>query len=257
MKVKVLPYKPGSKSARAIVNSLSPLALMKKQNTPVKGRKKLLLNWGHSSPNFSLNGVTVLNKPSAVAIASDKYHALRCMFEVGVSVPEYTTSLEEAKEWIEAGSMVLCRKLLRANSGRGIVVAKTVEELVPAPLYVKYIKKEKEYRLHVFNGKVIDVVEKRRRSGFESNPAYNRYIRSYEQGWIMAREGVAVSEEVKQEAIKAVSAIGLDFAAVDLILRKSDNKPVVLECNTAPGIQGTTLENYKKAIKEWMDNVCR
>lgn len=254
MKLKVLPYKPGSKSAKDIVRSLSPLAIIKKQRTPVYGRKKVVLNWGHSSPQFSLSGVTVLNKPEAVSRASNKLTALVKMKEAGVRVPEFTSDIEAAKEWIEDERIVLCRKLLRANSGRGIVIAKTLEELVPAPLYVKYIRKEKEYRLHVFNGQVIDFVEKKRRSGFDSNPAYNKYIRSYEQGWVMTRDGVVVGDDVKAEAIKAVNALGLDFGAVDIVINR-DGLPVVLEVNTAPGIQGTTLEKYKAAIKKWVETL--
>jgi len=186
MKIKVLPYKPGSKSARSLVNALGSAAVIKRQLTPVKGRRKLLLNWGHSNPAFSLEGVTVLNKPSAVSVASNKLLALIAMKEAGINVPEFTNDINVAKGWIDNGRIVLCRTLLRANSGRGITIAKESNELIAAPLYVKYVRKEKEYRLHVFKDKVIDVVEKRRRSGYESNPVFNKYIRSYEQGWVMA-----------------------------------------------------------------------
>lgn len=254
-KLRVLPYKPGSKSAREVVNSLAPNAIMKKQSTPVYGRTKVLLNWGHSSPRFSTHGVTVLNKPQAVAIASDKLKALQVMKAAGVSVPDFTTDISVARQWIEDERMVLCRKLLRSNSGKGIVVAKEVDELVSSPLYVKYVRKEKEYRLHVFNGQVIDLVEKRKRSGYEDNPAFNKYIRSYEQGWIMARENVSVSDATKAECIKAVAALGLDFGAVDVVIRKSDNVPVVLEVNTAPGITGTTVQSYKRAIQSWFNSI--
>lgn len=254
-KLRVLPYKSGSKSAREVVNSLAPNAIMKKQRTPVYGRAKVLLNWGHSSPAFSLSNVVVLNKPEAVSRASNKLTALQVMQAAGVSIPEFTTDISVARSWIEDERMVLCRKLLRSNSGKGIVVAKEVEDLVSAPLFVKYVRKEKEYRLHVFNGEVIDLVEKRRRSGFDNNPAYNKYIRSYEQGWIMARDGAVVSNATKAECIKAVRALGLDFGAVDVVIRKSDNVPVVLEVNTAPGITGTTIQSYKRAIQSWFNSI--
>jgi glutathione synthase/RimK-type ligase-like ATP-grasp enzyme len=254
MKLRVLPYKAGSKSARELVNQLSPKAIMKKQRTPVKGRKKLLLNWGHSNPAFSLTGVTVLNAPSAVAIASNKLSAFRVLQSAGVRIPEFTNDINVAKGWIEDERIVLCRTLLRANSGRGIFVAKTTDQLVSAPMYVKYIRKEKEYRLHVFKGQVIDAVEKRRRSGFGANPAYNKYIRSYEQGWVMTRDGISVSDDVKAEAIKAVAALGLDFGAVDVVINR-DDEPVVLEVNTAPGIQGTTLQSYKRAVESWLSTL--
>ena len=144
--------------------------------------------------------------------------------------------------------------MLRANSGRGIVVAKAAAEVVQAPLYTKYIRKEKEYRLHVFNGQVIDAVEKRRKTGFKENNDYNKYVRSYEQGWIFARDGIAVTQATKDEAIKACRALGLDFGAVDIVMNRK-NIPIVLEVNTAPGLQGTTLANYKKAVSEWFQTL--
>lgn len=254
MKVKILPYKPGSESARQLVRALAPNAIMKKQRTPMVGRSKLLLNWGHSSPAFSTQGCRVLNKPEAVSTAADKLLALYKMKDAGVNVPEFTTDVNDAKAWIGRGYIVFCRTLLRANSGRGIVIAKETNELVRAPLYVKYIRKEKEFRLHVFNGKVIDLVEKRRRQGFQEANNYNKYVRSYEQGWIMARENVQVTEETKAQAVLAVRALGLDFGAVDIVMNR-ENKPVILEVNTAPGIQGTTLENYRKAVSEWLRNL--
>lgn len=253
MKLRVLPYKKASESAKAIVRSLAPKAILKTstKDIPAIVRKKVILNWGNSHPTFSLAGVTVLNKPEAVALASNKLTALIKMKEAGVKTPDFTTDINIAKEWIEDERIVLCRTLLRANSGRGIVIAKNINELVAAPLYVKYIRKEKEYRVHVFNGRVIDLVEKKRRTGFQENNIYNKYIRSYEQGWIFAREGVTVSENVNLEALKAVTSLGLDFGAVDIVIDRKGN-PVVLECNTAAGVMGTTLERYKKAIQEWL-----
>ncbi len=253
MKLRILPYKSFSESAKELVNALGRKAILKSQTTPISPvvRKKVLLNWGNNGPRFSLTGVTILNKPEAVVKASNKLVALQTMKAAGVNVPDFSTNKADAETWIDEERIVLCRKLLRANSGRGITIAKEVDQLVDAPLYVKYIRKEKEYRLHVFNGVIIDMVEKRRQTGFAENSNYNKYIRSYEQGWLMAREGIAVTEATKAEAIKAVNALGLDFGAVDIVMGPK-NKPYVLEVNCAPGLAGTTIQSYKAAIETWM-----
>lgn len=254
MKLKVLPYKAGSQSARELVRSLSPKAVMKRQTTPLRG-KKVMLNWGHSNPLFNTVGVTVLNLPNAVAVASNKLKALVKMKAEGINVPDFTTDITVARTWIEEERIVLCRTLLRANSGKGIVVAKEVDDLVTAPLYVKYVRKEKEYRLHVFRGQVIDIIEKRKRSGFQDNNLYSKYIRSCDSGWVFCRDNVTVDEATRTEAINAVSALGLDFGAVDIVMNKKDNRPVVLEVNTAPGLVGTTISRYKEAVESWLRGV--
>jgi glutathione synthase/RimK-type ligase-like ATP-grasp enzyme len=42
--------------------------------------------------------------------------------------------------------------------------------------------------------------------------------------------------------------MGLDFGAVDIGHRLIDNQFFVFEVNTAPGLEGTTLDKYAKAI---------
>jgi glutathione synthase/RimK-type ligase-like ATP-grasp enzyme len=44
-----------------------------------------------------------------------------------------------------------------------------------------------------------------------------------------------------------VSALGLDFGAVDVALRK-DGVPVVWEVNKAPGLEGGSLKKYAEKL---------
>ena len=43
---------------------------------------------------------------------------------------------------------------------------------------------------------------------------------------------------------------GLDFGAVDVLWNERQQKAYVCEVNTAPGLEGITLDNYLKEIKE-------
>ena len=40
--------------------------------------------------------------------------------------------------------------------------------------------------------------------------------------------------------------LGLDFGAVDVIWNEHESKAYVLEINTAPGLEGSTVEDYKE-----------
>ena len=124
------------------------------------------------------------------------------------------------------------------------MVASSIEELVAAPLYTQGIEKDKEYRVHVFKGQVIDYQQKKQRIGVESDST----IRNHSTGWVYTRISVVLPEGVKEQAIKAVDALGLDFGAVD-ICTDLEGTPFVLEVNTAPGLEGTTLEKYIEAFK--------
>ena len=73
-------------------------------------------------------------------------------------------------------------------------------------------------------------------------------IRNHTNGWIYARSDVAIPDMLCPIAIQAVNLLGLDFGAVDIGHRIIDNKFFVFEVNTAPGLEGTTLDKYAKAI---------
>lgn len=148
-------------------------------------------------------------------------------------------------------SKVVCRTLLRASEGRGIVVARSAEELVAAPLYVKFWPKETEYRVHVFNGEVIDVAQKRLRNGARNQEGRNPYIRNTANGWVYTHENVNISGRARELACDAVRSVGLTFGAVDLAVNQRGDI-CVFEINTAPGLENTaTINAYRDAIRRY------
>lgn len=163
-----------------------------------------------------------------------------------VTCPEFTNDRNTALSWIRDGSAVMCRTLLRASEGRGIVVAETEEQLVNAPLYTRYVPKKQEYRVHVLNGQVIDVQMKKKRRGFEDER--NTKIRNLANGYVFCRDGISEPENLRQLAVRATASLGYNLGAVDIAYNVKRNQLVVLEVNANPGMQGQTLENYANAI---------
>lgn len=216
-------------------------------------KEHIILNWGSSVKKpWWVEGIKVLNHPDKVAIAVDKIKTFKVLSDAGVSIPEYSSKIEDAKNWIKNGNTVFCRTKVRASGGEGIVVAKTEAELVNCTLYTLYKKKKHEYRIAVVNGVVIDFMQKKKNSEWnvEMNGEVDYLVRSHGRGWIMAREGVNPPQIVLDLAIKSVKSLGLDFASVDIIFNESEGKAYVLELNTAPGLEegGTSLERYSNAF---------
>lgn len=161
-------------------------------------------------------------------------------------IPSFTTERAVASTWVLGGSVVVCRTSLNGHSGAGITVAAREEDLVDAPLYVLYRKKKLEYRVHVAFGQVIDVQQKRKRSDYAGDIDYA--VRNHHTGWVYCREGVVDAPARDSLAVRAVSALGLDFGAVDIIYNEYLNCYYLLEVNTAPGLEGTTVEKYTAAF---------
>ena len=253
--MKIYPYKQGSKSAKALAEALGVKRI--KHDGAKPARCETLLNWGASvwKRDIQLYGaMRVLNFPDAIVLASNKLKAFKVFKDAEAPIPHplWTDSRVVASRWLAEGvtALVVCRTKLNGHSGEGIVLADKKEALVDAPLYTAYIPKKEEYRLHVHNGQVFFVQRKARNKEIP-NENVNWKIRNHGNGFIFAHKDVDVPEPVKQAAIMAVQALGLDFGAVDII-HGVDRKWCVLEVNTACGLEGTTLEKYVEQFKQYV-----
>lgn len=162
-----------------------------------------------------------------------------------VSIPDYTTDIHIASQWIGMGHTVVERHILNGNSGAGIRLVEPGEEnLSHCPLYVKYVPKKQEYRVHVCGGEAVDIQRKARRKDVDDEDI-NWKIRNHDNGFVFARnEDGFVPPDVVVQAVNAVKSLGLHFGAVDVIFNDKAQKAYVLEVNTAPGMVGATLEGY-------------
>lgn len=252
-----LPYSMVSGSVKEIQKVLGGLKIKESGHYAFQSNH-LVVNWGHGASPYWGTGIAcgprVLNHWSRVGTAINKRKAFQAFTEAHVPTPDWTISKADALKWLEAGKVVICRTLLSSMEGKGIVVATKASELVSAPLYTKLFSKEKEYRVHVFKGEIIDFVQKKLKHGASEIPGRNKYIRNTANGWIFAREGVTISDSVREVARDAITALGLDFGAVDLAVSAS-GKVVVFEVNTAPGLGGTTVTHYTEAIKQYRNSL--
>lgn len=250
-------YNQHSEGSKNLATALN-IPRIKHHGSSFRGsRQKTILNWGASTERFQASNATLLdcniiNHPSRIEVASDKLRSFRAFRDNSVPSPEFTESLSEAQRWLESGEMVFARTVLRGHSGNGIVImdpdhGDTWE--ARANLYVKYFKKKDEYRVHILRGEVIDVQRKGLREEFRGQADVNWKVRNLANGFVYVRnDGRTTPSCVLDAARQAVSALQLDFGAADIIYNERDNRALALEVNTAPGLQGTTVENYARAF---------
>lgn len=261
-RVVIVPYLLGSRSGKALQNALKHLVNMPVLRVSTKSTKyqprwtDYVINWGCSKEwpwiNISeKNGnQTCVNKLfffEHITAHNKVFH--NCQ----VNIPEWTTEPVVAAAW---NKPFFARTILNGHSGAGIVEHEANPHLVKeAPLYVQYKKKRHEYRVHFFKDghayTIIDVTQKKKRKGFENA---NTKVRNHKNGWIYAREDIVEPADLRAQALNAAWASRLDFGAVDLIWNEKENKCYVLEVNSAPGLEGTTLQKYVNAFVKDIQN---
>ena len=256
----VYTHRP-SHGARTLAQAVEGRRWRERPPKTFRGFRKppLVVNWGSTQGPLWWDG-KILNPPEKVAKAIDKLECLKLLTEAKVPCLLYTPEVDVAARWLQEDGRVIARTLLRSHSGNGIVVVEAGQEIPRAPLYTRYYAKTHEYRVHVFNGRVVDFVQKKASHDQE----VNRLVRTHSNGWVFAHEGIQGNAEtieaIKSTAVRAVQALELDFGAVDILAKlKKPLEPEglralrsckVAEINTAPGLENTaTIEAYAQAIR--------
>lgn len=216
----------GARELATTIKQLGGAARRVKKLLSVK-KGDLVVGWGHGVPGGLPQGVKVLNPK----VLKDKLAEHKALLAAGVPVPEISPTKKPGyigrSHNHQGGTDLL-------NGGGH-------------DFYVPKIETTREFRIHIFKGVSIRAGMKVPRDGF-TNP--HPWVRSYDGGWRLSY-GPANHQYVKQSlreaARMAVSALGLDFGAVDVAFRKGGGV-VVWEVNKAPGLEGGSLKRYAEKL---------
>ena len=238
-----------------------------------RGREgDVIINWGFRgtiNPEV-VGGAGLLNLPSAIHLASNKIMCLQKLEANDVPTLEFYTDRDELIEAMgqdEFEEKVYCRTLISSHSGRGIEIATNKDELVDSELYTVDFPNDREYRVHIFNEKIIDIQQKRRMSSERRERLgigeVRDDVRNLKNGWSFVHGNVIFKkddgnyiEDLYNVPLQAINTLGLHFGAIDLLYNSEDDEVVVCEINTSPGQKIGTTTNYRyiKAIEEFMGN---
>lgn len=233
------PYNRYSASARLLRRGLGRDCQMS-YKVPIV-RNQTIINWGDSDNDFLNRYPLVLNRPKVVTKLINK---LRFFQHCVDGVVPWTTDPNKAKEW----ENVYCRQRLEGTGGEGIVLwRKSNEPLPEARLYTKRIFADREFRIHVGKTKdgfiCLDIQRKVFQKSAENPNPKSWSVRSHENGFVFVRNDPPDKSVVDAVLnFVRVKFPDLDFAAFDVLVK--GGRTYVLEGNTAPGLEGKTVEIY-------------
>lgn len=241
-RIRIYPYKQGSKSACFLAEGLKGRVLKLEGSSFNPREGDVIINWGSSKCPFNYK----LNGEIAIQRAANKLESFKCLQEALVPIPDFATS-PDTVSW---EGMTVVRHKLTGHSGEGIELCLPGTELPKAPLYVQYIPKKDEYRVHVIGQSIIAVQRKARNRDVE---APNWQVRNHANGFVFVRNEVNPPELVLDVSRRAITALGLDFGAVDVIWNEKKGGAYVLEVNTAPGLEGQTITDYVEGFRSFLE----
>jgi hypothetical protein len=262
-------------AAKALAEALDAKLMKKDSSAPIPRSVTHIINLGLGTESEGAQRIffgctqamRVVNNLTSVAVAQSKVRTFQRIRERNARIlPLHWFNAEDANYCCLVGGLtVVARTHDRGSSGSGIVVltpdeARVGRGLPAAQLYTKAINKRREYRVHVgnLNGRMvtIDVTRKIRRPGVDDT---NRpFIWNHDNEFIFVRDGVnpdTIPQSLIARAQVAVQDLGLQFGAVDIIVERGgtllDANCYVLEVNTSPGMEGTTLARYVEFFQKY------
>lgn len=206
-------------------------------------RPRAVIRFGTSRGMRFRPSLTTINPRTSLGAYSTRGQQLTLLHQAGVLVPSFTTTPELLP--LDRGQGILARDYpegRQPTQGRGITVYANEDQRRRRgrqhDLYMSLIAKDRQFRVHVIGGRtrVREVVPDQ--PGLTEQAVWN-----LGRGFTYQLPRGAPSPRVVPAAVQAVSALRLDFGAVDVITTR-DGIAYVLEVNTAPGLADPTLEWY-------------
>jgi hypothetical protein len=215
-----------------------------------------IIRWGYYEPLPT--SVPQINTAASIKKASGKFGALQTLRANGIPVPDHVlASKVDHTFWEKHEGLWLGRRFTHTG-GKDVIFSDEIWDEDVVDYYTKYIKPHREWRVHVFNSKLLFAQRKVWCGEGEKTKAQS-IVRNYDNGWRFYRlqDENNLPINVKNASIRAVDALGLTFGAVDVISHGRDENDkrgaFVLEVNTAPGLdEGYGMDMYVQKFKEWL-----
>jgi glutathione synthase/RimK-type ligase-like ATP-grasp enzyme len=215
--------------------------------------------------------VLEINSVQACRISGDKYLMKKRFNHARIkTAPWFIITSKDwrnyrIKHYLNKWDTIIAKRY-NSSKGKGIYLIKSLEDYnnfrdeirkanyhIEDFIFERYYTYTKEYRIHVTRDRyfyasrkmlIENAQDRWHRHGnnsvfiHEENPAFDR-----PENW----------DEIVQECINALKALGLDIAAFDVKVSKK-GKFIILESNSAPALGEFGLQRYKEIIKEWIDS---
>jgi glutathione synthase/RimK-type ligase-like ATP-grasp enzyme len=222
---------------------LRTIMSIRRKTSSRRAKVDAFIRWGNSDP-MPVRAKVELNTSEAVARTTNKLSMIQTLAAANLPTLEFTTDSSVAETFKDdQGKYYIRSKLgvVRYDSDFNPVSDAYASKPVP--------NKRREYRVHVFNSKIIAIYEKVPLDQ-ETRPAL---FKSFNCKFRKVDPAISLCDSVGQQiAIDAVNSLGLLFGGVDLI-RDKDKKFTVCEVNSAPGLNETNAQRWVTAITEYIN----
>ncbi len=186
---------------------------------------------------------TQYNSVSMISILGNKRRFASILAAAGLNVPEFHNSGEPSS------FPCLIRETLSGFGGAGIHVIHDITEFRSTwrngYWWVPFYNMDSEYRVHVIDGQILRVFEKVPTSDLGPTPIRNNASCHFS---LVERPRCGESIRKAVTAICALPEFSHGFFALDVGWMAREKRLIIIEGNSAPGLNDNTAEMYARVI---------
>lgn len=201
---------------------------------------------------FEMMGIYTTAKSIAITRSRDKLRSLQLLSKSGIGIPRTLFSREtnEIDDLIEHIGLPMIIKLVSGTQGKGVVIAETKKAArsVIQAFYVidtsflmqEFIEESGGADIRAF---IVgnQIVASMKRQSLDDDFRSNIHMGG-------SGKPIKLTDDEKRTALKAAKAMGLQICGVDMV--RSSRGPLVIEVNSAPGLEGIeSVTNHDIATK--------
>jgi hypothetical protein len=249
---------PEEDTAYKLAESWSHITLVDRLDPEEDYSEQILVRLGsREQPQFDDRFKLVINKAENISQNVHKLNSLKIMQAAGVRVPQTYEEPKVPSNLFADQPAVLGRKI-HHTKGRDIEIIFNHKQLYndgKSEFWVDFVPSLWEFRFHIYGNFVGRVSLK-----VPMSEDADLFIRNYERGWCFDDDfqlsHPSIFYSLREESLKAVKSLGLDFGAVD-ILFSTNFEPVVLEINSDPKLNQLGRRAFVHGIEKIIDKKLR
>lgn len=242
MKILMLYGKKSCKTGRLLKELLDQRpgvkCLRKISQRPQKA--DVTLRWGDTQ-TYNVTSKFEINSRESVGNTANKLRMLQILKAADIPVVDFTTNFNELNDYLDGENGFYVRNKLgqtrydNTTTNNDLYVCKSVPN------------KRREYRVHVFNGKVISIYEK-----IPKDPKQKLYKSDNCKFSLVDPEVSRCDRDGQSLCVKAVAALGLTSGGVDII-RSKRGEFTICEVNSSPGLNTTNADRWVDEIIKFIE----